>query len=67
MKKAIVYLWKLPLCAAAFFVGTAVGGMAANGLGLPAPELPAGADQTIIGQYTLLTSLIMAAGLAVLS
>jgi hypothetical protein len=60
-------LWRLSLCAAAFFMGTAVGGMVATGLGLPAPEIPAGADQATLGQYLLLISLILAVGLALLA
>lgn len=67
LKHKLTYLWKIPLCAAAFFIGTALGGMIANGLGLPAPELPSGADETIIGQFMLLTSLILAIGLAFLA
>ena len=51
-KTILTYLWKLPLCAAAFFIGTALGGMAATALGLLAPELPADADQTILGQQS---------------
>ena len=66
-KNMLAYVWKIPLCAAAFFIGTALGGMAATSMGLPAPEIPAGADQTVLGQYLLITSLISAAGLAALA
>jgi hypothetical protein len=66
-KKLLAYFWKMPLCAAAFFVGTAFGGMIAIGMGLPTPEIPTGADQATLGQYLLLTSLILAIGLAVLA
>ena len=66
-KKFLPYFWKLPLCAAAFFAGTALGGMAASSLGLPDPEMPAGADQATLGQYLLVVSLILAAGLAALA
>ena len=41
--------------------------MVATGLRLPAPEIPAGADQATLGQYLILTSLILAVGLAVLA
>lgn len=67
MKKIFAYLWKTPLCAASFFVGIALGGMIANGLGLPTPELPEGADPTLVGQYMFLISLILAAALALLA
>ena len=67
LKHYLAYVWKLPLCAAAFFGGTVLGGMAATLMGLPAPEIPAGADQAILGQYLLLTSLILAVGLAALA
>jgi hypothetical protein len=66
-KNILAYVWKLPLCATAFFAGTALGGMAASSLGLPAPEIPVGADQAVMGQYLLITSLILAAGLAALA
>jgi hypothetical protein len=36
-------------------------------MGLPTPEIPAGAEQTILGQYLLVISLILATGLAVLA
>lgn len=67
LKSIFTYAWKILFCAAAFFAGTALGGAAATAMGLPAPEIPAGADQTVLGQYLLLTSLILAAGLAVLA
>ena len=46
----IKLFWKLPLCAIAFYGGTMAGGMVAAGIGLPAPEMPAGAGQRILGQ-----------------
>jgi hypothetical protein len=66
-KKTLSYLWKIPLCALAFYGGTMIGGMVASGLGLSTPELPAGADQMIIGQIMLLVSLILAGCLAIIS
>ncbi len=41
-KRFLTLLWKLPICAVAFYVGTMLGGMVAAGVGLPAPEMPAG-------------------------
>lgn len=66
-KNSLNSLWKLFLCAFAFYGGTMLGGMAAAMLGLPAPEMPAGADQMVLGQVMLLISLILAGTLAVLS
>ncbi|MBE0669213.1 MAG: hypothetical protein IH588_01375 [Anaerolineales bacterium] len=66
-KNGLTCLWKLFLCAFAFYGGTMLGGMAASMLGLPAPEMPAGADQMVLGQVMLLISLILAGTLAILS
>jgi hypothetical protein len=66
-KTILTLLWKLPLCALAFFGGTMLGGMVAAGIGLPAPEMPAGADQMILGQIMLPISLILVGALAVLA
>ena len=66
-KNSLTCLWKLSLCAFAFYGGTMLGGMAASMLGLPAPDMPAGADQMVLGQVMLLISLILAVTLAILS
>lgn len=67
LKNMFSYLWKIPLCAIAFYGGTMIGGMVASGLGLPAPEMPVGADQMVLGQMMILISLILAGCLAILS
>lgn len=66
-KNSLTFLWKLFLCGLSFYGGTMLGGMAASMLGLPAPDMPAGADQMVIGQVMLLISLILAGTLAILS
>lgn len=66
-KNSLTFLWKLSLCAFAFYGGTMLGGMAASMLGLPSPEMPAGADQMVLGQVMILISLILAGTLAILS
>ena len=66
-KNSFTNLWKLSLCAFSFYGGTMLGGMAASMLGLPAPEMPAGAGQMVLGQVLLLISLILAGTLALLS
>ncbi|RPH55538.1 MAG: hypothetical protein EHM81_14470, partial [Chloroflexi bacterium] len=67
LKTMLSYLWKIPLCALAFYGGTMLGGMVATLTGLPAPAMPAGADQMVLGQYLLLVSLILAIALAFLA
>ena len=66
-KKTVSYFWKIIICAIAFYGGTVLGGLVADALGLPTPEMPTGADQMVLGQYLLLISLILAGGLAVLA
>lgn len=66
-KNILPYLWKIPLCGLAFYAGTMIGGMVAAGIGLPAPDMPAGADPMILGQMMLLVSFILAGCLAILS
>jgi hypothetical protein len=62
--RVLAYLWKLPLCALAFFVGITLGGMTAVLLGLPNPSLPEGTDQATLSLYFLLASLILALALS---
>jgi hypothetical protein len=61
------YFWKVPLCGLIFFLGCIPGGQLAAWLGLSIPEMPVGADQTTVANYTLLGSLILALGLAALA
>lgn len=67
IRTIISILWKILLCALAFYAGTILGGMLAGLLGLPTPEMPAGADPTVLGQYLLLVSLLLAVGMAFLA
>ncbi len=60
-------MWKIPICALSFYLGTILGGMLATMTGFPAPAMPAGADQMVLGQYLLLVSLILAIVLAILA
>lgn len=67
IKNILAYFWKVPLCAFAFYLGTILGGMVATFLGLHTPEMPAGADPMVLGQYLLLVSFILALALAFLA
>jgi len=50
MKQTLSYLWKLPLCSMAFFLGVALTGVLLPLLGFEAPEMPAGtAANTVAG------------------
>lgn len=66
-KNVLTVFGKILLSAASFYAGIMIGGAVAGGIGLPAPELPAGVDEMIIGQYMLLVSLIMAGCLAIMA
>lgn len=61
------YVWKVPLCGLIFFFGLIPGNLLATAIGLPVPELPVGVNEQILGQYTILASLILALGLVVLA
>ncbi len=63
----LLLLWKLPLCALAFFVGMALSGILLPLLGFAPPEMPAGTDAGTITLWFLLGSMILAALLAPLS
>ncbi|HEY9152842.1 MAG TPA: hypothetical protein VIN60_08155 [Anaerolineales bacterium] len=63
----IHYFWKAPVCGLLFFIGFIPGSWLATWIGFSTPDMPAGADQATILQYTLLGSLILALGLAALS
>jgi hypothetical protein len=67
LKVLLTYGWKLAVCGLAFFVGITLGSMFAIGIGLPAPELPAGVEAATLNYYTLLGSLLLALALAQLS
>jgi hypothetical protein len=64
LKVILHYLWKLPVCGLAFFIGLMAGNMLATGMGLSAPELPAGTDPGTLMQYTVLGSLALSVALA---
>jgi hypothetical protein len=61
------YLWKLPLCGIAFFIGMAINGIAMPVLGFPTPEMPAGTDSNTIALHFLLGSMILSLALSFVS
>jgi hypothetical protein len=63
----LAYLWKLPLCGLAFYVGVILGGAAATLLGLPVPEVPPGVDPATLSWYLVPVSLILALTLSFIS
>lgn len=67
IKNILSYLWKLPLCGAAFFVGMALSGILLPMLGFTPPAMPAGTDAGTITLWFLLGSMFLAAFLAPLS
>lgn len=58
---------KTILGALAFYAGLLVGSILAGLMGMPAPALPPGTDAATLGQYQLMSSLILAAALASIS
>jgi hypothetical protein len=63
----LTYLWKLPLCGLAFYVGIILGGGAATLLGLPVPVVPPGVDPATLSWYLIPISLILALTLSFIS
>jgi hypothetical protein len=67
IKTIVSYVWKLPLCAIAFFIGMALSGVLLPVVGLQSPAMPAGTDANSIAAWFLLGSLILALPLSTLS
>lgn len=61
------YLWKLPICAIAFFIGMALSGLLLPMIGLQSPEMPQGTNANTIMLWFLGGSLILAIPLSLLS
>ena len=64
ISKMILTIGKLILCGLVFIVGMIIGGMIAELLGLQSPEMPAGADSSIVIVYFVIISPILALALA---
>lgn len=61
------YLWKLPLCGIAFFIGMAMGGALLPTLGLTTPAMPEGTDANTVALWFLGGSILLAFGLSFLA
>jgi hypothetical protein len=67
MRTTAGYLWRLPLCTAAY-VGGAIGSAAlVSALAMPLPKLPEQADERMMGSCLILGSLVLTVGLAPLA
>jgi hypothetical protein len=60
IKNLFSYLWKLPLCAMAFFIGMVLSGGLLPVLGFQTPEMPAGTDANTVALWFLLGSILLA-------
>jgi len=61
------WLWKLPVCAVAYVVGTVIGGALITALALEMPQVPGGADPTVQGLLLIPGGLVFALGLAAMA
>lgn len=59
-KTLCAYLWKLPLCGLAFFIGLAIGGMLLPMTGLQSPKIPEGTEANMVAMWFLMRSVILA-------
>mgnify|MGYP000250598868 CR=1 FL=1 len=67
MKSLLTYLWKLPMCGLAFFIGMMLGGILLPLLGFRPPDMPTGTDAGTITLWLLLGSMLLAVFLAQIS
>lgn len=67
LKSSLSYLWKLPLCGLAYFIGMAISGMVLPAVGFPTPEMPAGTDANTIMLWYLPGSMILSLALSFVS
>jgi hypothetical protein len=63
----VSWLWKLLLCAAAYVVGTVVGGVLLTALAIEMPQVPGGGDPTMQGLLLIPGGLVFALGLAAMA
>lgn len=61
------YVWRVPLCALAYIVGTMAGGSLVSALGMQLPSLPEEADEKTMGLYLLAGTFVLALGTAPLA
>ncbi len=61
------YVWRLPLCALAYVLGTMAGGALVPALGMKLPAVPEQADEKTMGLYLLIGSFVLAIGVVPLA
>jgi hypothetical protein len=67
MKTIISYAWKTAACAAAYMVGTMLGGAMASALGVGLPATPPGGEPARLALFAFLASLTLGASLGPLA
>lgn len=67
LKPVLSYLWKLPLCGLAFFIGMAGTGIALPLLGFGTPQMPAGTDANTLALWFMAGSMLVAFVLSFIS
>ena len=67
IKTVLAYLWKVPLCAFAYVIGTMAGGALVTGLGMKLPSVPEQVDEKTMGLCLLAGSFALALGIAPLA
>lgn len=67
VKSLLTDVGKLILAGGVFAIGTLLGGMIASPLQLPVPKPPEGADMNTVSMYMMLTTPLLALGLAVVA
>jgi len=61
------YIWKVPICALAYTVGTMAGGALVSTLRMKLPAVPEQADEKIMGVFLLIGSVVLAVGIGPLA
>lgn len=67
LKPVFQYLWRVPLCAVAYMVGTMAGARLVSALGMSLPEIPEQADEKAMGLGLIIGSVVLAVAVAPLA
>jgi len=66
-KVVIGYIWRVPLCAFAYIVGTMAGGALVSAIGMKLPPIPEQADEQTMGLCLLISSCVLVIGIGPLA